>query len=84
MIDAIKFAEDSIRVLLRLHEFAGRSGPVEIACEFPVRSWQECNLLETPVSPAQQDGTLRFVLQSYGSRRSCWSTGIYNHEDRTG
>ncbi|MDD9269231.1 alpha-mannosidase [Paenibacillus sp. GCM10023248] len=48
MIDAVKEAEDGGGVILRIHEFAGISGQLEIASDARIASWQECDLLERP------------------------------------
>ncbi|WP_248924465.1 alpha-mannosidase [Paenibacillus hamazuiensis] len=65
LIDAVKKAEDGDRVVLRLHEFAGGRGMVEIASGLPIRSWQECDLLERPVGERHTVPTLRFPIAPY-------------------
>ncbi len=49
MLDAIKISEDDNRVLLRLHEFSGGSRAIQVDSDFPIASWQECDLLERPI-----------------------------------
>lgn len=65
MIDAVKKAEDEERLVLRVHEFTGRRGPVEIQSQLPIIAWQECNLLEEPCSELQEQSVLRFELKPY-------------------
>ncbi len=65
MIDAVKKAEDEDRLVLRVHEFTGRRGPVEIWSQLPIIAWQECNLLEEPCSELQEQAVLRFELKPY-------------------
>ncbi|MFK7692154.1 alpha-mannosidase [Paenibacillus sp. HJGM_3] len=65
MIDAVKKAEDSRRVVLRLHEFAGGRDSVEIASRLPIHSWQECDLLERPIGEKCTQPVLRFPIAPY-------------------
>lgn len=65
MIDAVKKAEDEERLVLRLHEFTGQRGLVEITSELPIKAWQECNLLEEASGKVQTQPVLRFELKPY-------------------
>lgn len=65
MIDAVKKAEDEDRLILRVHEYTGQRGPVEIGSQLPIRAWQECNLLEEPCGELQEEPVLRFELKPY-------------------
>ena len=65
MIDAVKKAEDEDRLVLRVHEFTGQRGPVEITSDLPIKAWQECNLLEETSGELQTQRVLRFELKPY-------------------
>ena len=65
MIDAVKKAEDHHHVVLRVHEFTGRRGPVEIRSDLPINSWQEIDLLERPVGERSTEGVIRFEIRPY-------------------
>ncbi|OMF19467.1 hypothetical protein BK127_05825 [Paenibacillus sp. FSL H7-0331] len=45
-VDIVKQAEDGSGLIVRLHEFVGVRGTVELSNSSPVKSWQECDLLE--------------------------------------
>ncbi|MGG1554817.1 alpha-mannosidase [Paenibacillus ferrarius] len=64
-IDAVKKAEDSDRVIVRLHEFTGASGRLTLSSDFRIVSWQETNLLEEPISPLQEGEALSFDIKPY-------------------
>lgn len=65
MVDAVKKAEDSNRVVLRLHEFTGGRGRVCITSDLPIKSWQECNLLEEPIGELCTEGHIHFDIKPY-------------------
>ncbi|WP_047982656.1 alpha-mannosidase [Ornithinibacillus contaminans] len=65
MIDAVKKAEDSNKVVLRLHEFTGRRGSAQITSDLNIKSWQECNLMEEPVGEKQSAEILVFGIKPY-------------------
>lgn len=65
LIDAVKKAEDSDLVVVRLHEFAGGRDTVELASDLSIVSWQECDLLERPTGDKSSDKSLRFSIQPY-------------------
>ncbi|CAG7644505.1 alpha-mannosidase [Paenibacillus allorhizosphaerae] len=65
MIDAVKKAEDSQTVVLRLHEFAGSRGRVDISSSLPIRSWQECDLLERPCGETFTEPVIRLPITPY-------------------
>lgn len=54
--DAIKKAEDQDAVILRIHEYAGGRGKVELISDFAAKSWQECDLMEQPISEETTHG----------------------------
>ena len=65
MVDAVKKAEDSGQVVLRFHEFAGSRGTVEFASGLPIRSWQECDLLERPFGEKSTEPAIRLSVTPY-------------------
>lgn len=65
MVDAVKKAEDDDQVVLRLHEYAGGRGQVVVESDFPVSSWQECDLLERPVGVQRSGPVLSFEIRPY-------------------
>ncbi|WP_172193895.1 alpha-mannosidase [Saccharibacillus qingshengii] len=53
-IDAIKLAEDGGGFIVRLHEYMGRRVQVNICSDYPVSSWQVCDLLERSIEGETQ------------------------------
>lgn len=64
MVDAVKKAEDSDRMIVRVHEFAGARGKVELYSDLEFGSWQECDLMEQPIGGEQQ-GPIRVDMKPY-------------------
>ncbi|CAM3987276.1 glycosyl hydrolase-related protein [Paenibacillus alkaliterrae] len=48
MIDAVKKAENESAMVIRLHEYAGIRGSVELTTGIQIKGWRECDLLERP------------------------------------
>lgn len=65
MIDAIKKAEDRNKILLRIHEFTGRRGSIEIRSDLAISSWQECDLMERPIGSLVSMGSIQFEINPY-------------------
>jgi alpha-mannosidase len=65
VIDAIKKAEDSNLIVLRLHEYTGRRGIVEITSDLQITRWQECDLLERAESDPVESNSLMFEIKPY-------------------
>lgn len=65
MFDAIKKAEDENRLIVRIHEFTGQRGPVEIKSDGHIQSWQECDLMERPTGESVTDETISFSINPY-------------------
>lgn len=65
MVDSVKKAEDENKIVLRLHEFTGRRGPVHIQSDFSILSWQECDLMERPVEDESKQKDLQFNINPY-------------------
>ncbi|MDF2922647.1 MAG: alpha-mannosidase [Paenibacillaceae bacterium] len=64
-IDAVKKAEESDALVVRLHEFAGRRGEVRLGSGWGAVSWQECDLLERPVSEAVEGAETVLRIKPY-------------------
>jgi alpha-mannosidase len=65
MIDAVKKAEDSDRVVLRLHEYTGASTDVCVLSGLRILSWQECALDEAPIGASRPEKEIRFRLKPF-------------------
>jgi alpha-mannosidase len=50
-IDAVKRAEHGEKVIVRFHEFFGKTSRVKLTSDFTIASWCETDLMEQPVSP---------------------------------
>lgn len=68
MVDAVKLAEDGDRVVLRLHEYGGGRGRVQIESDFPIVTWQECDLLERPIGVERNSPSVEFEIRPYEIR----------------
>ncbi|CAN7383341.1 alpha-mannosidase [Paenibacillus sp. LjRoot153] len=68
IIDAVKVAEDQDAVILRIHEFAGIGGPLDILSDARIVSWQECDLLERPQGERQHDAQIGVQMKPYEIR----------------
>ncbi|WP_411349155.1 alpha-mannosidase [Paenibacillus sp. WLX2291] len=67
MVDAVKKAEDSNQIVLRIHEYGGIRTPLTITSDLDIASWQECNLMEQPAGDSQQ-GELHITITPYELR----------------
>lgn len=65
MVDAVKKAEDSDRLVVRLHEFAGSRGPLVLQSGYRLASWQPCDLLERPTGPEQHGAAVADYISPY-------------------
>ncbi|GGH78315.1 alpha-mannosidase [Pullulanibacillus pueri] len=65
VIDAIKKAEDEDKLILRLHEFTGKRGTVEVKSDLQVKSWQETDLMERPIEASASEGDFSFSIKPY-------------------
>jgi len=65
IVDTVKKAEDSEKIVMRVHEFAGSRGPVTITSDFRIVSWQECNLMEEPVGSVHKENKIMFDINPY-------------------
>ncbi|MBQ1366887.1 MAG: alpha-mannosidase [Firmicutes bacterium] len=57
-IDAVKKAEDQDALILRLHEYRGGTHKIRISSSFPIKSYQEANLLEEAIGPSVSENTI--------------------------
>ncbi|MNW64047.1 alpha-mannosidase [compost metagenome] len=65
MVDAVKKAEDTNALIVRLHEFTGARGEVQLTSDFRIHAWQECDLMERPIAKEQRGPELGFDLKPY-------------------
>ncbi|MFD1173383.1 alpha-mannosidase [Oceanobacillus picturae] len=65
IVDAVKKAEDSNKIVIRLHEYTGRRGPVTITSGVSIKSWQECNLMEEATGEVSLNENLTFSITPY-------------------
>jgi alpha-mannosidase len=69
VLEALKKAEDSDDIVIRLVERHGKSGPVEVRFDRPIEKAVECNLLEREDSPYEvTDGQLCFACKPFEIR----------------
>ncbi|WP_322907473.1 alpha-mannosidase [Paenibacillus campi] len=67
LADAIKKAEDSNRIVLRIHEYGGMRTHLTIASDLAIESWQECNLMEQPIGETEY-GNIELTITPYELR----------------
>lgn len=65
MVDAIKKAEDTDQVVLRVHEYQGRRGLVTVTSDWPIENYRECDLMERPLGPSGVTKPFEFSIQPY-------------------
>ncbi len=65
MIDAVKKAEDSDAIIVRLHEFGGARGEAMLESDYEIADWQETDLLERAIAEKQSGSELRFEIKPY-------------------
>jgi len=68
MVDAVKRAESEERLVLRVHEYSGGRGSVEIESDLVILSWQECDLMERPQGERFRESTIRVEIGPYEIR----------------
>ncbi|MCL6270791.1 alpha-mannosidase [Sansalvadorimonas sp. 2012CJ34-2] len=69
-IEAVKKAEDSDHLIVRLYEYAGSRGRFTLESDLRIESWQPCNLLEQEVGdehycPEISDEITPYQLKTY-------------------
>ncbi len=65
VIDAVKKAEDQNAIIVRMHEAFGRTSEVTISSDLKLNAFQECNILENPLSEVQQKEHLKVTFKPY-------------------
>lgn len=65
MIDVVKKAEKQNKVILRMHEFTGSRGKVEVFSDLIIKSWQECDLMEKVNGEKYMSGNMEFDIKPY-------------------
>ena len=65
MIDAVKKAEYEDAVVIRLHEFEGKRVNARLFGDWSIASWQECDLMERPISDEVNNGEIDFYIKPY-------------------
>ena len=69
-LDAIKKTEDGNKILIRLHEMHGGKSLFRMQCNFEIKNWYECDLMENPIgeqveSPAIEMKFKPFEIKTY-------------------
>jgi alpha-mannosidase len=65
MISAVKKAEDSNRVIIRVHDYSGSMNTLELTSDLRIHAWRECNLMEVPDGELLHDTPVTFTLEPY-------------------
>lgn len=65
MISAVKKAEDSNRVIVRVHDYSGSMNTLELTSDLRIHAWRECNLMEVPEGELLYDTPITFALEPY-------------------
>ncbi|MEW4371829.1 alpha-mannosidase [Paenibacillus kandeliae] len=66
MISAVKKAEDSGHIILRIHDYSGSRQRLQLRSDLHIGSYRECNLMEKPEQEAWHEGdNIHFVLEPY-------------------
>lgn len=64
-VDAVKKAEDSDAVLVRLHDYSGSRYVMTMGSDFGMECWQECDLMERPIGEEVNSKAIRFEIKPY-------------------
>lgn len=64
-VDAVKKAEKSDQVVLRFHEYSGKSSDLTITSGYEIVEWQECDLMEVPVGEARYEPAISTTVSPY-------------------
>ncbi|MEK8213891.1 alpha-mannosidase [Paenibacillus sp. FSL L8-0463] len=65
MISAVKKAEDSDCLIVRIHDYSGSSNMLELTSSLQIHGWRETNLMEQPDGEMHNDAGICFVLEPY-------------------
>jgi len=63
-VDSVKKAENEDGIIIRIHEYKGKRGDVQIDFPFAWKEWSETNLMEEAVT-GPQNGVLNFTIKPY-------------------
>ncbi|MBW4081910.1 alpha-mannosidase [Paenibacillus sp. S150] len=64
-IDAVKMAENGDGFIVRAHEYTGTRSTVTLGSDYPVLSWQECDLMERPIGEASPGQAVTYEMKPY-------------------
>ncbi|WP_026699783.1 alpha-mannosidase [Salibacterium aidingense] len=65
MIDAVKQAEEGNEVIVRLHEYSGKRGNIEMKSGAEVKEWVETDLMEKETGEKQRKPDIEFSIFPY-------------------
>ncbi|TFJ92190.1 alpha-mannosidase [Lentibacillus salicampi] len=65
MIDAIKKAEQSDEIIVRLHEYAGNRNNFELMSDYEIVEWAECDLMENTIQNKMNSNTIHSTISPY-------------------
>ncbi|SET91305.1 alpha-mannosidase [Paenibacillus sp. NFR01] len=64
-VDAVKMAEDGEACIIRLHDYTGARRRVTLSSEYPVASWQLCDLMERPLEEPAEGGRIELEFKPF-------------------
>lgn len=64
-IDAVKLSEQGDALIVRLHEYLGGRSEVTLTSDYPVYSWQVCDMMERPLLEAVDGPEIRHRFKPY-------------------
>lgn len=64
-IDAVKLSEQGDGLIVRLHEYLGGRSEVTLTSDYPVYSWQVCDLMERPLMETVDGPEIRHMFKPY-------------------
>lgn len=64
-IDSVKLSERGDGLIVRLHEYHGGRKTATLASDYPVLSWQACDLMENPIEQAVNAAEVRHSFKPY-------------------
>ncbi|OKP89678.1 alpha-mannosidase [Paenibacillus sp. P32E] len=64
-VDAVKMAENGDGFIVRLHEYTGTRSTVTLSSDYPLHSWQECDLMERPLGEANIGQAVTHEMKPY-------------------
>jgi len=67
-IDAIKKSDREDCIVLRVHECFGAQAKIEITCDFALKAYAVCNLLEDSLEEAAQGNIIKITMKPFEIR----------------